>query len=238
MAETKESITKKIAAKGNEIREVKGKGGDKAAITALVDGLKALKLQYADVTGEPYPEPTARAPREKKPKQPKEPKKPKEQKQQKPQAVAAAPAGGTKLTAETFLAELAKLGINVDGQMVTHDAVVTVEEMMEKAGSLSGGKAKNLFLKDKKGVLILVSALHDTPTPTKHIEKEKGLKNPRLASNDLLMEVLGLKPGAVSPLAAINDTEGKVKVILDHHFQARHGPQRHFPTGRSTLLRA
>ncbi len=34
-------------------------------------------------------------------------------------------------------------------------------------------------------------------------------------SADLLMETLGVVPGAVTPLAAINDTEGRVTVVLD-----------------------
>ena len=70
-------------------------------------------------------------------------------------------------------AELKAQGISIQ-QMVDHDAVVTVEEMMEKASSLLGGKAKNLFFKDKKKNMVLVSALHDTPTSPKFLEQAKG----------------------------------------------------------------
>ena len=82
---------------------------------------------------------------------------------------------------DALLAELKSQGIKVRG-IVEHDAVVTTEEMMEKAKSLSGGKAKNLFLKDKskpKPRLLLVSHLHDTkaahhPNLTKFLESAKG----------------------------------------------------------------
>ncbi len=34
-------------------------------------------------------------------------------------------------------------------------------------------------------------------------------------ASDLLREVLGVEPGAVTPFAAINDTDGRVTVVLD-----------------------
>jgi Ala-tRNA(Pro) deacylase len=34
-------------------------------------------------------------------------------------------------------------------------------------------------------------------------------------SADLLRDVLGVEPGAVTPFAALNDTEGRVEVVLD-----------------------
>ena len=107
-------------------------------------------------------------------------------------------------------AEFKKLGIS-SVMSKSHEPVVTVEEMMEHAMALPGGKAKNLFLKDKKKNLFLVSALHDTETPTKMIEKKYGVKSGtlRLAHDaDLLMSKLGVIKGAVSPLCAINDVGG------------------------------
>eukprot|EP01052_Picozoa_sp_SAG31_P020406 SAG31_NODE_1532_length_7990_cov_8.692941_4_plen_146_part_00 len=74
---------------------------------------------------------------------------------------------------DAVLAELKRQDIELQG-LVEHDAVITAEEMVDRAKSLPGGKAKNLFLKDKKGRMLLVSALHDTPTSTKLLESLKG----------------------------------------------------------------
>jgi hypothetical protein len=60
MAETKETMTAKVAAKGEEIAALKkAKGAKDAGIKPLVDELLALKAQYKEVTGEPFPKPAA-----------------------------------------------------------------------------------------------------------------------------------------------------------------------------------
>lgn len=74
---------------------------------------------------------------------------------------------------------------------------------------------KNLFLKDKKkGMLVLCTALADTNTDMKFISNRLKAKNPRLAAPEVLNETLGLKKGAVTPLACMADPEKKVGRVL------------------------
>ena len=66
MAETKETMNAKVAAKGLEIAALKKeKGAKDPGIKPLVDQLLALKAQYKEVTGEDFPKPAA-APKKKK----------------------------------------------------------------------------------------------------------------------------------------------------------------------------
>jgi len=75
---------------------------------------------------------------------------------------------------------------------------------------------KNLFLKDKKKTkLILVTALSETNTDLKVLEKLLSVKNLRLTEPDVLMEKLGLQKGAVTPLAACVDKEREITFVLD-----------------------
>lgn len=202
------------------VREAKKNKMPKDEMMGLVEQLKALKAQYEELTGESYPV----GGREKKPKPDKSGKagdgkgagtgsKKK----------ADVPTGPPKVSGQDgLLAEMKKLGITPLA-CVQHAAVVTVEEMMSVTAGLTGGRAKNLFLKDKKGNFYLVSALHDTDTTTKKIETHYGIKSGTLrlvADADILMGYLGVVKGQVSPFCAINDVGCKVKVVLDAHFQA------------------
>ncbi|CAM9168399.1 unnamed protein product [Discosporangium mesarthrocarpum] len=71
------------------------------------------------------------------------------------------------------LAKLAQLG--VEYVTYAHRAANTVEEQMAVIGGLEGQKTKNLFLRDKKAGLFLVTVRHDRPTDTKILAKLLGL---------------------------------------------------------------
>ncbi|WP_371328862.1 prolyl-tRNA synthetase associated domain-containing protein [Stappia sp. TSB10GB4] len=82
---------------------------------------------------------------------------------------------------------------------------------------MPGGHTKNLFLKDKKGRIFLVVALHDTEIDLKSIHQRIGAQGRvSFGKPDLLMEVLGVPPGSVTPLALINDRDAqRVTPIFD-----------------------
>ena len=96
-----------------------------------------------------------------------------------------------------------------------HDPVFTVEEAQSVSRTLSGGHSKNLFLKDKKGNPYLLVCLEDTKVDLKELRKKIGAQNLSFAKAELLLELLGVTPGSVTPFALINDTAGRVKVLLD-----------------------
>ncbi len=106
---------------------------------------------------------------------------------------------------------------------VSHPPLFTVEQSQALRGAIPGGHTKNLFLKDKKGALFLVTALEDAVLELKSLHRRLGASG-RLSfgSADLLLEVLGVEPGSVTPLAAMNDTQGRVAVVLDAALMA-HG---------------
>jgi Ala-tRNA(Pro) deacylase len=122
-------------------------------------------------------------------------------------------------TPDDLFAFLAELGIAHD--TVHHPAVFTVEESKRLRGELPGAHVKNLFVKDKKGRLFLVSAVEDSRIDLKKLhEIIGGQGRVSFGSADQLRAVLGVEPGSVTPLAAINDTEQAVTVILDERLLA------------------
>lgn len=116
-------------------------------------------------------------------------------------------------TPEILFKRLEDLGI--DTETHTHPPVFTVEEAQAHCSHLPGGHCKNLFLKDKKGQLWLVVTLDERPINMKDLKGRIGSHHLSFGKPDVLIEVLGVEPGSVTPLALINDTEARVKVVLD-----------------------
>jgi Ala-tRNA(Pro) deacylase len=109
-----------------------------------------------------------------------------------------------------------------------HRPVFTVEESRDLKASMPGGHTKNLFLKDKKGRLFLLSALGDTAIDLNAVSKLIGSGRFSFGNAELLLEHLGVTPGSVTLFGAINDREGRVTILLDEGLFA-HDPVNFHP---------
>ena len=98
---------------------------------------------------------------------------------------------------------------------VSHPPLHTVEDSRAMRGTLPGGHAKNLFLKNKKGEFWLLVAEEDAPVHLKAFSKAVGAGNLSFANSNLLMDRLGVLPGAVTPFALINAPAGSISVYFD-----------------------
>lgn len=96
-----------------------------------------------------------------------------------------------------------------------HPAVFRVEEGLELKAALPGVHTKNLFLKDKKGRLWLISAAQDTVIDLKRAHYAMGSARLSFGNETLLWETLGVRPGSVTALGLINDTDRRVTFVLD-----------------------
>jgi len=96
-----------------------------------------------------------------------------------------------------------------------HPAVFRVEEGLELKAALPGAHTKNLFLKDKKGRLWLISARQDTVIDLKRAPGTIGSDRLSFGNEGLLYETLGLTPGSVTALGLINDVDRRVTFVLD-----------------------
>ena len=114
---------------------------------------------------------------------------------------------------ETLLAWMAERGI--DQTTRDHPAVFTVEEGHDIKASMPGAHTKNLFLKDKKGRLWLISARQDTVIDLKAAPRTIGSDRVSFGNETLMFETLGVRPGSVTALALINDTQHQVRFVID-----------------------
>ncbi len=116
-------------------------------------------------------------------------------------------------TRADLLARLDELGIAT--RTWEHPPLFTVEESRALRGEIPGGHTKNLFLKDKKGRVLLFVTLEDTEVDLRRLAERAGIGRPSFGKPDLLRELLGVEPGSVTPFALINDTGRRVRVALD-----------------------
>jgi Ala-tRNA(Pro) deacylase len=107
-------------------------------------------------------------------------------------------------------------GLGISHTTVKHPPLFTVEQSRNLRGQIPGGHTKNLFLRDKKYAIYLVVTLEDAEIDLKGLHRVLGA-NGRFSfgSSDLMREVLGVEPGSVTPFSVINDTQGRVTVVLD-----------------------
>lgn len=116
-----------------------------------------------------------------------------------------------------LFAHLGRLGIATT--TVEHDPVHTVEQARATYDAIPGVHCKNLFLRDAKGAIFLVVCPHDRTVDVNRLHRRLGdavgARRLSFGKADLLMEVLGVEPGSVTPLALINDTGRRVTVVLD-----------------------
>lgn len=121
-------------------------------------------------------------------------------------------------TKDDMLARLAELRIEVTTTL--HPPVRTVEEAAVHTRHLPGGHCKNLFMKDKKGRLWLLTCLDERRVDLNALSRRLGSARLSFGRPELLREVLGVEPGAVTPLAIANDAQGQVTLLLDQALMA------------------
>ncbi len=106
--------------------------------------------------------------------------------------------------------------LGIDAPTVPYPAHQTVEEGKALRGAMRGTFTKNLLLKDKKGRLFLIVAHEDRSVDLKTLHTRIGASG-RLgfASPDRMRDVLRIDPGALTPLALLNDEDGLVTVVVE-----------------------
>ncbi len=110
-------------------------------------------------------------------------------------------------------ADIAALGIEYD--LVEHEAVFTVEQSSRLDRDIPGAHTKNLFLKDGSGQFWLLTVPAHIRVDLKALPQVIDCKKVSFGKAGDMVELLGIEPGSVTPLAAINDRQNQVKVILD-----------------------
>jgi Ala-tRNA(Pro) deacylase len=117
------------------------------------------------------------------------------------------------LTRAQLLAFLAETG--VDAATLEHPAVFRVGEGKDIKAGLEGAHTKNLFLKDAKDQLWLISAQDHTAIDLKRLHTVIGSARLSFGNEALMAQTLGVSPGSVTAFALVNDRDRRVRFVLD-----------------------
>lgn len=107
--------------------------------------------------------------------------------------------------------------LNIPFTLYEHAPVFTVEEAQAVEGNQPGAHIKNLFVRDKAGAFVLITALTSRRIDLNSMAKACGAAGNRwsFGSPEQLLEYLGVTPGSVTPLALINAKPSSIRFILD-----------------------
>ena len=109
---------------------------------------------------------------------------------------------------------LAELGIATT--TVPYPAHQSVEEGKALRGEMGGQFTKNLLVRDKRKSLFMIVADEDRSIDLKSLHRQVGAKGQlSFARPEQMREALDVEPGALTPLALINDHGGRVQLVLD-----------------------
>ena len=123
--------------------------------------------------------------------------------------------GDLAATAEEVLVSIENAEMEHETQV--HEALYTVEQAKQVVYDKPGAHTKNLFLRNKKGRMVLLVVEQDTMIDLKSLRDKLEITGGHLsfASTDRLTRFLGVVPGSVSPLALINDHSNSVQVYFE-----------------------
>ena len=114
---------------------------------------------------------------------------------------------------ERLMAKLTSLDISFT--IHTHPPLRTVEDAKAFRGDLQGAHIKNLYLRDRKKRNFLLVVEEDKAIDLKALPGLVGSDRLSFGSAERLFEMLGVRPGAVSPFTLINDPDHKVQLLID-----------------------
>jgi Ala-tRNA(Pro) deacylase len=122
------------------------------------------------------------------------------------------------ISSDTLLETLREWSISYN--LFEHVPLKTVEDSKKVEGIFistenGGGHVKNLYLRDKKKRNILLVAEQDQAIDLKKLSKNLNFSNLSFGSPERLMQNLGVRPGAVTPLSMINGVNNNVSLFMD-----------------------
>lgn len=109
----------------------------------------------------------------------------------------------------------------IEYEVTDHKAVYDMAELAEIDLPYPEADAKNLFIRDdKKRQYYLISVQGDKRVDLKAFRDQVNTRRLSFGSDKDLLALMGLTPGAVSPLGLLNDHDLKIAYYLDRQLVA------------------
>ena len=114
---------------------------------------------------------------------------------------------------------LRELGIPFEP--TAHEAAMTMEDLTEVARTLGAPFCKNLFLANRQQTeFYLLLIREDKRFRTAEVSKKLGVSRLSFGSEERLYELLGVHPGAITPMGLVFDPGHQVHLLVDRDLLA------------------
>jgi Ala-tRNA(Pro) deacylase len=100
-------------------------------------------------------------------------------------------------------------------QRVEHPAVYTCEQADRYRPLLPAASTKNLFLRDRHSHYYLLMTACEKPVDLKGLGRSIGVAKLHFGSEEKLLEMMGVTPGAVTLLGLLNDSDHAIQLLVD-----------------------
>ena len=109
---------------------------------------------------------------------------------------------------------LDKIGMSYE--TICHEAVYTMDDCETVEKQLGASICKNLFLCNRQQTQFYLLMLpSDKQFKAKNLSSELGCSRLSFADEQHMVDLLGIHPGAVTPMGVMNDKEKKVQLVID-----------------------
>ena len=106
--------------------------------------------------------------------------------------------------------------LNIPYQRVDHEAAMTMEACIAVDEALGTAMCKNLLLCNRQCTdFYLLMLPGDKPFKTSVLSKQIGTSRLSFASGEYMEEFLDITPGSLSVMGLMNDTNHRVKLLID-----------------------
>ncbi len=112
--------------------------------------------------------------------------------------------------------------LNIPYQHTQHEAAGTMEALQAVEAVLGAPFCKNLFLQNRQGtVFYLLLLSEDKRFRTAEVSKKIGQSRLSFGNEERLFELLGVHPGAITPLGLVFDPEHTVQLLIDEDLRTQ-----------------
>ena len=130
--------------------------------------------------------------------------------------------------------KLKELGIEYE--TVEHPPALTTEQADEFIEGIEGVRTKTMFLTDRKKREFYLVIMDDSKRMDMDLFKEIVGKKVKMASENSLMEKMGLPAGVVSPFGLINNEDHDITVYFDKEIMDEERMSFHPNTNEKTIF--
>lgn len=106
--------------------------------------------------------------------------------------------------------------LNIPFEHISHAPAVSMEDLTEAEHRLGSPFCKNLFLANRQQTefyLLLIRG--DKRFRTAEISKKLGVSRLSFGNEDRLYDLLGVRPGAITPMGLVFDERHEVQLLVD-----------------------